>query len=71
MANVVEVGSNNLGNLPPLGKQADDAARGAGQANNTVVEVDPGEGGRGDGQVADIGEQLLVARASFAGEHVC
>lgn len=49
----------HLSSLLPLANDADDAAECSSQTNNTVVEGDQSKGGAGDGEVAEIGEELL------------
>lgn len=53
------------GSLLPLGVDADYTADSSGQADEAVVEADPVEGGEGDGQVADVGDELEAAGESF------
>lgn len=54
--------------LLPLGVNADYAADGSSQADEAIVEADPVEGGKGDGQVADVGDELEAAGESFPGK---
>lgn len=56
------------GGLLPLGINADYTADCSGQADEAVVEADPVEGGEGDGQVADVGDELEAAGESLPGE---
>lgn len=50
---------------------ANDAADSSGQADEAVVEADPVEGGAGEGQVADVGDELEAAGESFPGNITC
>lgn len=56
------------GSLLPLGVNADYTADSSGQADEAVVKADPVEGGEGDGQVADVGDELETAGEAFPGE---
>jgi hypothetical protein len=53
------------GGLLPLRVDADYTADSSSQADEAVVEADPVEGGDGDGQVADVGDELEAAGESF------
>lgn len=57
-----------LGRLLPLGVDADQAADGTGDTDNTIVEACPAQRGRGDGQVTDVGEELEAAGGAFPAE---
>jgi hypothetical protein len=67
--------STSLDGLLPLRVNADYTADGSGQADEAIIEAHPVEGGRGNGQVADVGDELEAAGGSFSkgwgkGEHV-
>lgn len=50
---------SHLSSLLPLANDADDAAESSGQTNDTIIEGDQSKGGTGDGEVEEVGEELL------------
>lgn len=62
-----DVAAGRLGRLLPLGVNADQAAEGAGEADEAIVKGDPAQGRGGDGEVAEVAEELEVAGGSLPG----
>lgn len=46
------------GGFSPGGPHADERADGTGDTNDAIVEVDVLERGNGDGEIAEVGEEL-------------
>lgn len=53
--------------LLPLGIHANQTAHRTGKADDAIIEVEPGQRGRGDGQVAKVGNELQAADGTFTG----
>ena len=56
-----------LRRLLPLAPDADGTAEGSGEANDTVVEGDPAQGGEGNSKIAKVAEELDLAGGALAG----
>ena len=54
-----------LSRLLPLVVDTDQTAGSAGKTNNAIVELGPGQGGRGNDNVAQIGRQLEMAGSAL------
>lgn len=57
----------DLGSLLPLAVDADGTAQGTEQTDNAVVKGDPAESGDGNGNIAEIAEELRLASGALTG----
>lgn len=62
------LGGRLCGDLLPLVVHADQTAQGTGETNEAVVETSPAEGRRGNGEIAEVRDELELASGSLAGE---